>query len=153
MVNKHLFMTSQETYLRGKKVAAENAYMAPQLGDSIWPKVPKKKEYGVDHSPDSNESNAFDDLNRYKKDLHYTNPDQIIQGEMVDQDLRTQAEVDAAVAYVKEFLENARRNGYIVKLDDRLRVVSVTKVRDRLPNNERPLEATVAPSPNGGGAQ
>lgn len=88
LVNKHLFLTSQDQYLRGKKTDAENAYMAPQIGDSIWPVVNPKKDLGVDHSPDRNENRAFEDLNRYPKELRYTNPDQIIQGQIVDDDLR-----------------------------------------------------------------
>lgn len=151
LVNKHLFMASQQQYLRGKKAAAENSYLAPQLGDSIWPKIAKKKDLGVDHSPDTNEQNAYDDLNRYRKELHYTNPDQIIQGEIVDQDLQRQADADARRAYVEQFLENARRNGYAVRLDENFVVVGVSKVRERMPNNERLFDSNGVPLPSGGG--
>ena len=153
LVNKHLFLTSQYQYLRGKKTAAQNSYMAPQLGDSIWPKISAKKEMGIDHSPDSNERNAYDDLNRYRKDLHYTNPDQVIQGEMVDEDLQDKANGEARLAYVQQFLDNARRNGFIVKLDENFVVVNVTKAPDRLPNSAPLFDSSLGPVPSGGAAQ
>ncbi len=153
LVNKHLFLTSQDQYLRGKKTAAENSYLAPQLGDSIWPKIIQKKEVGVDHSADTNERTAYDDLNRYRKDLQYTNPDQIIQGEMVDQDLQARADGEARMAYVQQFLDNARRNGYIVRLDENFVVVGVERAKGRIPNSDLLMDSSGGPIPSGGAAQ
>ncbi len=126
LVNKHLFFTSQSQHLREKKMDIENSYLAPELGDSIWPKIAAKKDQGVDHSPDRNENTAFDDLNRYHKDLHYTNPDQIIQGQIVDEELSAKDQLEYRQEYARQFVENARRNGYIIKLNEDLVVIKVS---------------------------
>lgn len=126
LINKHLFLTSQNQHLQGKKINAENAYLAPQIGDSIWPKISPKIDLGVDHSPDRHENTAYDDLNRYRKELHYTNPDQVIQGQIADEDLEKKAEWEDRKEYARQFVENARRNGYSIKLNEDLVVVSVS---------------------------
>lgn len=128
LVNRHLFFTSQNQHMREKKIDIENSYMAPELGDSIWPKIAPKKDLGVDHSPDRDENTAFDDLHRYRKDLHYTNPDQIIQGQIVDEELSAQNELEYRQEYARQFVENARRNGYIIKLNEDLVVIKVSPV-------------------------
>lgn len=126
LVNKHLFLTSQDKYLREKKIDAENSYLAPQIGDSIWPVVVPKKDLGIDHSPDRNENSAFQDLNRYPKEYRGTNPDQVIQGQLVDEDLIRKTEWEDRKEYARQFVENARRNGYLIRLNEDLVVIGVS---------------------------
>ena len=128
LVNKHLHLTSQDQYLREKMMNAQNSYMAPQVGDSLWPKISPKKDLGVDHSPDRDENTAFDDLNRYPKELRYTNPDQIIQEQIVEEDIRKKTELEDRQEYARQFVENARRNGYAIKLNEDLVIVSVRSI-------------------------
>lgn len=127
LVNKHLWMTNHQAEIAQQKVKAQNAYMAPHIGDSIWPqKAEPQNNLGVDHSPDRYETNAYDDLNRYRKDLRTTNPDSIIQGQIADQQRQQQYAEAYRIEYAKQFVENARRNGYHVQLSKDFVVLSVT---------------------------
>jgi hypothetical protein len=131
LVNKHLFMTDQAMELSKEKVAIQNQFANLKIGQSIVPgKKFEPQQLGVDHSPDSNETTAFDDLNRYPKTITATNPDNIIQGQLRDQDETKRYEVAYREEYVRQFVENARRAGYDVQLNDDLVVVSVRPIRN-----------------------
>ena len=129
LVNRHLHMTSQAVQLNERKRKIENSFSAPQLGESVVNRPRDKKDYGVDHSSDTNESNAYDDLNRYPKEMAYTNPDNIIRGQLSDQDTAIEYDEAYRQEYARQFVENARRNGYEVKLNSEYVVISVRKVR------------------------
>ncbi len=131
LVNKHLWITNQAQELAEQRVAVQNTLNSPKVGDSIWPKgIDKSKQYGVDHSPDSNETTAFEDLNRYKKELNTEKPDNVIQAQLRDQDRQREYEKAYREAYAKQFIENARRAGYDVRLNDDMVVVSVRPIRN-----------------------
>jgi hypothetical protein len=130
LVNKHLFLTSQEQDWAQKKMKAENTFMTPEIGSSILKQAakPKLKSFGVDHSSDQNEDAAFNDLNRYPKQLNYNNPEQVIQGQLQDQQRQKAYDESYRQEYARQFIENARKHGYQVKLNDDLVVVSVAPI-------------------------
>lgn len=135
LVNKHLYFSSQKQDWASKQRQAENDFMAPRIGDSLWPKVPtEKKDYGVDHSPDTHEQNAFNDLNRYQKDVRATNPDYIIQNQLNDEARTAEYKELSKQEYVAQFIENARRNGYEVRVNGDFVVTSVRKIRPEGPS-------------------
>lgn len=130
LVNKHLWQTAYQKELAQEKMKAQNSYMAPQVGESIWMKRKyDSKELGIDHSPDTNEHNVHDDLNRYKKELQATHPDAIIQGQIADRLLEAEYTEAYRAEYARQFVENARRNGYHIVLDANFVVLSVTPIK------------------------
>lgn len=134
LVNKHLFLDAQKREMTQQKRRAENSYLSPQIGDSIWPKpADKSKQHGVDHSPDTHETNAYHDLKRYEKELNLTRPDHIIQGEIADQQRAREYEEAYKEEYARQFVENARQNGYEITLDQDYTVIRV----DKIPNYQR----------------
>lgn len=137
LVNKHLFLTSQEQDWAQKKMKAENAFSTPAVGSSILKEATKAKQksFGVDQSSDQNEDNAFNDLNRYPKQLNYTNPEMVIQGQLQDQQRQKIYDETYRQKYAQQFIENARQHGYRVKLNDDLVVISVTPI---LPDTRTP---------------
>ncbi len=131
IINKHLWMTEKSKELAQEQMKAQNDFTNPKIGDSIWPDGQKSgKQIGVDHSPDTNENNAFEDLNRYPKNLQVQTPDAVIQGQLSDEDRRREYEAAYREEYAKQFIENARRNGYEVLLNDKLVVISVRPIRN-----------------------
>lgn len=129
-VNDHLFMTSKQIELQQQQAALKNDFYAPTVGDSVWPKqTDRSKTYGVDHSPDVNEATAYQDLNRDSKELNYESPNAVIQGQMFDQDKRQQYELEYKKEYVRQFVENARRNGYEVTVNENFVVTKVAPIR------------------------
>ena len=108
----------------------ENKFYAPQLGDSIWPKIDQhKKNLGVDHSADRNERTAYEDLNRDKHQLSVSDPDHIIQQQINDNDKQNEYEAAYRENYARQFIENARAHGYQIELDSSLVVKSVKQIR------------------------
>ena len=143
LVNKHLYNTSLSQEFAEKRRQAENVYMAPQIGDAIWPKKSlETKNYGVDHSSDTRETNAFNDLNRYRKDIHATDPDYIIQNQINDEDRISEYQELSKQEYVRQFVENARRNGFEVNVNQDFVITSVRPIRQPtgkslFPNSQR----------------
>ena len=136
LVNKHLWRTANFQELNQEKVRAQNSYLAPQICDSIWPKTNQAAaNHGVDHSPDRNESNAFEDLNRYRKEFQATHPDSIIQGEIADQQKMAEAQEIFRAEYARQFVENARANGYAVELNSDFVVIRVTPISNTKQRN------------------
>jgi hypothetical protein len=131
IINRHLWMTDKSRELAQEQMKAQNTYTNPRIGDSIWPEGQKSgKQMGVDHSPDTNENNAYQDLNRYPKNLQVQTPDAVIQAQLSDEDRRREYEAAYREEYAKQFIENARRNGYEVLLNDQFVVISVRPIRN-----------------------
>lgn len=133
LVNKHLWMTGKAQELAQERMKAQNDYTNPKVGDSIWPNGQKpevSKQIGVDHSADSNETTAYQDLNRYPKQLNMQNPDNVIQAQLSDEDRRREYEQAYKAEYARQFVENARVNGYDVRLNDEYVVISVRPIRN-----------------------
>ncbi len=129
LVNKHLWIVSQQQEFAEKKRELENVFQSPQIGDSIWPVVENRRNFdGIDHSPDRNEQQAFKDLNRYPKEFQMNNPDQVIQGQLADEQKLEAYKREYQAEYARQFIENARRNGYQVELDDNYVVIRVTPI-------------------------
>jgi hypothetical protein len=126
LVNQHLFMASQKEDWAAKKMQAENEFSAPEVGHAILP--PAKKAGGVDLSPDSYEGNALNDLNRYPKQLNYANPDAVIEGSLQDQQKQKVYDEVYRQEFARQFVENARRHGYRVRLNSDMVVISVTPI-------------------------
>ncbi len=130
LVNRHLLVTNQEVQLQEQRMRLENKFYAPQLGDSIWPKIDQhKKNLGVDHSADRNERTAYEDLNRDKHQLSVSDPDHIIQQQINDNDKQNEYEAAYRENYARQFIENARAHGYQIELDSSLVVKSVKQIR------------------------
>lgn len=138
LVNKNLFLTSKTMDLEAQKKAAENNN-APQIGESILPTVKPQISKGIDHSADTYETQALEDMRRDRKDLNYVSPDHVIQGQLYEQQQRAEYEANFKKEYARQFVENARRNGYLVQLSDDYVVLSVTPLRRP---NSAPLEAS-----------
>lgn len=146
LVNKHLWLTNHSKEIAQERAKAQNAYLAPQIGDSVWPiKTVRGKDLGVDHSADTNETNAYEDLNRYQKEFNSTNPDAIIQGQIVEQQVQRQYQEKYRAEYARQFIENARMNGYEVKLDKDYMVISVTPLPNAQSRNPSLFDGTSKP--------
>lgn len=129
LINKHLWQANHLKEQAEKRVEAQNSYMAPRLGDSIWPtSQDRSKGYSVDHSPDRNENRVYQDLNRDRKEYRSTDPDHIIQSQIHDDERMREYEMSYRQEYARQFVQNARRNGYDVRLNSDLVVISVKRI-------------------------
>jgi hypothetical protein len=145
LVSQHMWITTRAQELAEKKARAQNIQLSPQIGQSILPLEKAASPLGIDHSADRNEDNAFEDLNRYRRDIQPNNPDHLIQGRLHDRDKVIAYTQEYQVEYARQFIENARRNGYEVKLNDDYVVVSVRPIR---PQGQRLPTANSVPFSN-----
>ncbi len=139
-INLHMSLTEKQILLKQQQTDLQNTLTAPVIGDSIFSdKLKKTYMEGVDMSSDRNEASVIQDL-RSKPELHFERPDQIIQGELLDKESGREFQESYRQVYAKQFVENARRGGYEVVLDDNFVVVSVRKLKkdppQRLFNSE-----------------
>jgi hypothetical protein len=144
IVNKHLKMTDQRIILQADKAQFESSNL-PTVGDQIWPTTNEKRHRsfepqrgGVDLSSDPREEVAIADLNRDSKDYgNYRSPHSVIQNEEYYKDRQAEEQRLFRERYAHQFIENARRNGYAVKLNSNLVVTDVRKISPAETKNPR----------------
>jgi hypothetical protein len=144
-VNKHLFKTSQSIEMSREKMKME----ADRLADrGIGPKaLPKEDVHRLDFSADPRAEALLKELGRdVKESTGPTNADEAVQADLFESQ-QDQAYSEAyKKEYARQFVENARKAGYIIKLNDDYKVILVTPIR-------KPAENMQLFPTNGGGAQ
>jgi hypothetical protein len=126
--NKHLFMTAKELEITARKRNAENYLQAPYVGQKVidMTYAPVK---GVDHSADRNEETAYRDLRRHEPEFNLSSPQHIVQNELRERQDQAAYVESYRTEYARQFVENARRAGYDVRLSADLVVLSVRKLK------------------------
>lgn len=126
-VNKHLFHTSQTMEMSRERMQLEaNKIESQGLGAAS----PKEEVHKLDFSADPRAEALLRELGRDAKEA--TGP--ATSDEQVQTDLfEAQQEAEYSEAYKREyarqFVENARKAGYIIKLNDDYKVISVKPIR------------------------
>lgn len=129
-VNDHLGMTAKKIELQ-QELAEAQLKRIPKVGDRLGPdnSALSAKSRGVDFSEEMNESTVYEDLNRHPKEYSkWKGPGYRVQNEETlkeDNVYTTQAEM---AEYARQFIENARRGGYRVQLNEDYVVISVQKL-------------------------
>lgn len=125
LVNKHLYYTNEKIQAKARDLQLET-YRAPSVGMVIDPRL-KEVNGSIDMRSDLNEYSAAQDT-AAKRELNYYSPNAVIQGQIQDQEVAEANRKAYTEAYIKQFLENARQNGYIVTLDVNNVVVDVKPI-------------------------
>lgn len=130
-VNQHLAATSRTMEIQEERLRVENS-AAPQVGDRLWPEgKPSESEGGLDFSQDRHERSVYEDLDRHPQRYpRMGSPQTVIQNEQVEKEANFEYQQKQREEYVQQFLDNARRNGYLVKLSEDLVVISVQKIQN-----------------------
>ncbi|MDG0814747.1 hypothetical protein [Bdellovibrio svalbardensis] len=139
-VNKHLMVTNETMAMARQRMEIENARLAKDFDATSAQPVYAPPQGGVDLSSDSRAAEIANELGRGDKRAEsFENPNDVVQKELFNQ--QQQAEYSKAYKeeYVRQFIENARRGGYKVKIGEDFKVLSVTPIR--------------SPSDQGGGDQ
>jgi hypothetical protein len=133
IVNKHLSLTDQQVKLQTERALFESEEL-PSVGDRLWPSAQKSPEFspqheGVDLSSDPREQVAIDDLDRHHKEYgNYKSPNFVIQNEGYAKEKEAADKQASEELYAQQFIENARRKGYQVRLDSNRVVIDVRKI-------------------------
>lgn len=130
LVNQHLQKTNQKIEFEQLKRKIENEFSRPQVGTrlGVEPDHTTSKSYGIEMSTDRNTDGVANDLSRDAKTNDYNSPHAVVQGELLQQ--QQAAEYDRAYReeYKRQFIENARRNGWHIEVDDNFVVKRVEKL-------------------------
>ncbi len=134
-VNKHLFKTSQTIEISREKMQLE----ADQLANhGIGPSVSQKEDpHRLDFSADPRAEALLKALGRdVKESSDPTNADEAVQADLFESQ-QNQAYSEAyKKEYARQFVENAKKAGYIIKLSDDYKVLSVRAIRKPAVNME-----------------
>ena len=130
-VNRHLMLTNEKMQMERRRMDVENFQTADRLQDSR-----AQKAYQPHHDLDLNtDSRGFDIANEIgrgtKNAAEPSTPDEVVQAELYNRQQANQYDEAYREEYARQFIENARRGGYRVKLSDDLsRVIQVQPIRN-----------------------
>lgn len=133
-VNHHLQMTHKSLEIRQSQVNQLNPYLAPRLGDRLHERADFPKALGAPMDPDRAEHNAPQDLKK-KVLLNFQEASPTVSGQIRDREDQEIFQEELRRAWLEQFIQNARKNGYEVRVNENL---VVTGVR-RLPKTQNHL--------------
>lgn len=126
-VNRHVLMTNRKMELEKEQIKVEANFSVPQVGQFVMERPANSQNF--DLKGDRTEQNVARDL-RNDRQLAVSASD-IVQNEVVNQQVGgAAAAMDEQYRreYARQFIENARRNGYEVTLSPDLRVIGVQQI-------------------------
>ena len=128
-VNRHIQLTNRKIETEKERVRIDEGFVVPRIG-MMAQKLPEETS-PLDLRPDANEYNPVRDLSRQENTIHSSA--EMVQSEMADDQDFQAAQENYRQKSAKQFLENARRNGYDVKLDAEARVIEVHPIGGSAP--------------------
>lgn len=139
-MNRHLKLTAQKIELEKLRAQIATGNL-PKVGEKLFKDsgFPKGEDYGVQMNSDPNEDRTYRDLNRHPKDFGLVKTaDSVIKEEKAQEEMLARQLEAERREYARQFIENARRAGYELKVSDDFVVTGVRKIqpeRNALFNN------------------
>ncbi|MBO9665670.1 MAG: hypothetical protein J7501_02515 [Bdellovibrio sp.] len=129
-VNKHLMLTNENIEMQRRRMEIENARSNGDFNSTKAQATYEAPSGGVDLSTDSRASDVARELGRGdRQEDQPMNPHEVIQKELFNQQQNAEYTQAYKEEYARQFVENARRGGYKVILDDQYRVKQVVPLR------------------------
>jgi hypothetical protein len=126
-VNKHLFHTSQDMQMSREKMQIEADKIERQ---GVGAGKPKEENHKLDFSADPRAEALIRELGRDAKETAApTNADEQVQTELFEAEQAQEYSEAYKREYARQFVENARKAGYLIKLNDDYKVISVKPLR------------------------
>ncbi|MGE3758491.1 MAG: hypothetical protein AB7H97_12085 [Pseudobdellovibrionaceae bacterium] len=125
-VNLHLRMMEQAKVTARHRVERENRKTAPEIGEGYQPD--DKSYWHLDMQPDDVSVRVYNDIKRESKT--WETPDGQIQEYLADEEKRKAYEQAYREEFVRAYKENARRQGYNVKISKDYVIEEVTPIRN-----------------------
>lgn len=139
-VNKHLEKTAEKLEMQRQRMQVENARLAMEYSRTMPDRPIAPPGEGAELIHDQRSERIAEDLGVERRQESPTNPMDMIHQQLFEAQRSQQLSEAYKKAYAQQFIENARRGGYEVKLSDDFRVLSVKPIRrpsgDRLYNGE-----------------
>ncbi|MFM6929878.1 MAG: hypothetical protein ACKOX6_15520 [Bdellovibrio sp.] len=130
-VNKHLMYTNEKMDLQRRRMEIENARLAADFNSTKSQATYQPQTSGVDLSTDSRAAEVANELGRgVRREEEALSPHDVIQKELFNSEQNAEYTQAYKEEYARQFVENARRGGYKVILDDQYRVKQVIPIRN-----------------------
>lgn len=130
-VNRHLMLTNERMELEKQRMALENAKILNNPISATRPQKAYSNDDRLDLSGDMRAADVAKELGRGPRQEEIISPHDVVQKEIFNEELARQQSQAYREEYARQFIENARRGGYNVKLSEDLsRVISVTPIRN-----------------------
>lgn len=125
LVNRHVQMTNRQMEIEKEKIKMEATFSIPKVGQFVVERD-SSKPFTLD--TDHNEMNAARDLRDPRQVTVSAND--LIQNELLHGEQTPPPVYDEEYRreYARQFIENARRNGYEVTLSPDLKVIGVRQI-------------------------
>lgn len=127
-VNRHIQVTNHNIETDKEKIKIEAGFTIPRVGQLL--SRPQNSDSYLDLRPDHNEMNPIRDLERRAESPPTPSARDIVQAEMADQQAYNAAAEKAMQEYARQYIENAKQNGYDVKLGPDYRVIEVRPINN-----------------------
>lgn len=129
-VNRHLEKTAEKLEMERRRMQVENARMALEYANSAPdPQYAPPTREGAELIHDQRTEKLAEDLGVDSQRTLPTNPMDLIHQQLFEAQRNREMTDAYKKAYAAQFIENARRGGYEIKLNDEFRVISVKPIR------------------------
>lgn len=129
-VNKHLTSTNDRIEFSRQRMALENARAAKDLRETVAQPTYLPERSGVDLSTDPRGYEIANELGRGSRfESMPSSPDEEIQKELFNAQQNAEYTKAYKDEYARQFIENARKGGWLVELNDDYKVISVRPIR------------------------
>jgi hypothetical protein len=130
-VNRHLMLTNEKMQMERRRMDVENFQSADRLQDARAQKAFQPRQ-NLDLSTDSRGYDIANEIRRGEKPPgEPSTPDEVVQAELYNREQANQYDQAYREEYARQFVENARRGGYKVRLSEDLsRVIQVQPIRN-----------------------
>ncbi len=125
-VNNHIQLTNRKIETDKEKIKQEASFTIPRVGQLLLTAEGQPVD-PIDMRGDRNEFNSTRDMRRDR--LETPSAGDIIQQDLADNQARERQNAEYMKEYARQFVENARRNGYEVELDSEYKVKNVRQVK------------------------
>lgn len=122
-VNRHIQVTNKKIENDKEVVRLDAGFKLPKVGVLI--RQPVQSQSGVDLSVDKREMNPARDLERRPLEPAAPSAADVVQADLARLQHNAIAEEQFRREYAKAYIEEARRNGYEIKLDNDYRVIDI----------------------------
>lgn len=141
-VNRHLLSTNRQIELQQQLKRIENFNSTPKVGDQVFnPGSNYPIQAGVVMGTDRRDQQRLKDGESARRQQDFNNPSNVVQREMANDQAVARDLASAKEEYARQFVENARKDGWAIELDDDYVVRSVKKIKDNKPRLYGPDQA------------
>jgi len=129
-VRKHLRKTSQKIEAQKVRAQIDNFAPAPRFSEGST-QVYEASSHGLEFKPDPRLNELSHTLGRQPKASGNQVPDpkEVVQNQLYEQQKWNEYKLAYRQAYAQQFIENARKNGWDIRLNEEFKIVKVKAIK------------------------